>query len=112
MSKSFKKEARYISRVIAHVPGADALVEMMRYDRCVPESEEESHKVIRMMNGSATADDHVVSLIRYAPSDVGPSEGRWRSFGCTVLCVQHPEDAAPTREQLAAVKTYFAAGGD
>ena len=99
MKKFCKKESRYVSVLVVHVAGAEALIDMLRYDRCVPATEVESHKIMRLMTDNygarraedEVARDRVIRLIRYAANDNPATKGRWESFGCRVLDERNPE---------------------
>ena len=100
--KRHKREPRYISVLVVHIPSAEALIDMLRYDRCCPATEDESRKIWRLISdwrvdgsNQATPADHVIRLHRFASSDVPATEGRWRSFGCRVL-----DERSPDAEQL------------
>lgn len=94
--KRYKREARYISVLVVHVPDVMALIDMLRYDRCCPASEDESRKIWSLLGekrggGDAKPEDHVIRLLRYSANDMPATDGRWRSFGCRVLDERSPE---------------------
>ncbi len=95
--KKQKRETRYVSVLVIYVPDAMALIDMLRYDRCCPATEDESRKIWKLIgeNGRGGADaapsDHVIRLLRFAASDVSATDGRWRSFGGRVIDERSPE---------------------
>jgi len=98
--KRFREEPRYVSVLTVHVPDIMALIDMLRYDRCCPATEDESRKLWRLAGESrggedATGADRVIRLHRFASSDIPATDGRWRSFGCRVL-----DERSPDAEQL------------
>lgn len=93
--KRYKKETRYVSVLTVHVPDVQAFIDMLRYDRCCPATEDESRKIWRLLNEEAVAEDRIVRLHRFAANDLPATEGRWRSFGCRVL-----DERSPDIEQL------------
>ena len=98
MAKHYRREPRFVSIVSVHFESAESLIDMFRYDRCVPATEDDARKIIRTMSETTiVAADHVVQLIRYAANDLPATDGRWRSFGCRVLDERSPE-APPITE--------------
>lgn len=97
--KNTQREPRFKSRLAVHVTGP-GVIEMMRYDTCYPATEEDAHKLIRVCGGDGSPDDHLVVFMRSAAADNAPTEGRWRSFGCRVLDVRHPDDPPWTLAEL------------
>ncbi len=61
--------------------------DMMRYDNCVPATEEESGKLERIAGHDPTLkpEDRIVEFRRFALVDKEPTIDRWRSFGCEVV---------------------------
>jgi hypothetical protein len=96
------KQARYITVLTVFVPHAEALFDMLRYDSCFPRTETDAHKIGRLTGDSVDPDDHIIELVRCAPSNQPPTEGRWRSFGCHILDVRHPDAEATPIEKLRA----------
>lgn len=94
------KQTRYVTILTVFVPGADALIDMLRYDACYPRTEGDAHKIIRLMNGTDDADDHIIELVRASVADVPHNEGRWNSFGCRVLDIRHPETSPLAMDAL------------
>lgn len=96
--KPRKRDVRYISVLSVWAPSAAALIDMLRYDRCCPLTEDESRKLWKLIgderNGTNTTTpiDHCVRLMRFAAADQPATEGRWRSFGARVLDERNPED--------------------
>jgi len=63
-------------------------VDMLRYDRATPLSEEDSGIIGRsIMNRSVPAQHKVPAVIRLR-SPKEPATGRWRSFGWTVTKIE------------------------
>ena len=105
--KKQKREPRYVSQLTVHVPSAEALIDMLRYDRCCPASEDESRKIWRLINdlcvdgvNSATPSDHIIRLHRFAAAETPATDGRWRSFGCRVLDERSTEAVQLNDEEL------------
>lgn len=96
--KHYKREMRYVSVLTVHVPSFDALLDMLRYDRCCPATEVESSRIERLIGNSSDPGDHIVRLVRFSPGDARASE-RWRSFGCRVLDERSPKDAPLSDEE-------------
>ena len=111
MKNPFRKEARYVSRIYVQAHGTESLLDMMRYDSCYPSSEAEANKLARMLGGHDSPTDHIVCLTRVAVNQLPPTEGRWRSFGCIVLAVQHPDEVELSDDQLQKLAAYKRAGG-
>lgn len=98
--KHYRKESRYVSMVTAHVSSVQGVLDNMRYDRCVPLTEDDSRKLMRMHNGTADPIDHLVRFMRFAATDAPVTERRWASFGATVLDERDP-GAAPLSDEEA-----------
>lgn len=94
-----KKESRYVSLVAVAINGP-GVIDMLRYDTCVPATEEDAHKIARVVAYEGEPGDRLVVLRRFAANADGPTEGRWRSFGCRVLAVRHPDDSPWTAAEL------------
>lgn len=86
-----RREVRYVSVLTVHAPDAYSLIEGMRYDRCCPSTEDESRKIGKLISGTATGDDCIITLFRYAAAPIPATEQRWNSFGCTVIDERDPE---------------------
>lgn len=104
--KTSKKESRYVSLLTVYTPSAEALVDMMRFDRCCPHTEEEAQKIQRLFldesnMGTTRPADHVVTLMRFAAANTPATEGRWQSFGCAVLDERSPDESPLTPVELA-----------
>jgi hypothetical protein len=54
----------YVSRVV--VQCSSVPFDMMRYDNCVPDSEEDAHKLERIAHHSASREDRRVTFRRFA----------------------------------------------
>lgn len=59
--------------------------DMMRYDNLVPASEEDSYKLGRVADGSASPEDRIVKFRRFAMVPGEPTTDRYRGFGAMVL---------------------------
>ena len=57
-------------------------VDMLRYDRCFPQSEGDSYVIERA--GAFESGPHRVNLVSYAEGSV-PTPKRWESFGWDVI---------------------------
>ncbi len=95
MKKIQRKETRYVSNLVVYVPSIESLIDMMRYDRCVPATEDESRKLWRIQGGDASASDHYIRLTRYAAANTPATAQRWESFNCRLL-----DERSPDAEQL------------
>lgn len=60
-------------------------IDMMRYDRAVPDTEEDSNKLFRIMRGHESADDHVVAFRVYSTLRRTAPDPRWASFNCEIV---------------------------
>lgn len=87
-----RREVRYVSVLTVHALSGNGLIEGMRYDRCCPYNESESHKISRLVLGrSASDDDRIIALLRFSSSPTPATAQRWRSFSCTVIDERDPE---------------------
>ena len=75
-----KAEKHYVIRFAVEGLGQFP-VDMLRYDRCVPVSEGDSHTIER----GPSHRPRRVMLERISRNDAGPTVGRWASFGWRVL---------------------------
>lgn len=100
--KSHRSERRYITCISVRASSAESLIDMMRYDSCFPSTEEDAHKIARLMSTDTPSnpDDHIINLTCVGRNDLTPTLGRWRSFNCTVIDVRHPDAEMPTVEEL------------
>lgn len=89
--KHYKKEPKFVS-ILTVRAAAHGVIDMMRYDRCVPATEEDAYKINRIMQDLAKDDDRIIRLIRYAANDSKATSGRWESYGCLVLDERNPDD--------------------
>ncbi len=84
-----KPEKYYVQRLRVRVMSPP--FDMMRYDRCVPRTEEDASKLYRITGvarcdtARATPEDHIIEFLRYTPIDGPPTVARWRSFACEIL---------------------------
>ncbi len=99
--KKRKKETRYVSALTVRYGTISSLIDMFRYDRCCPASEEESGKIERVAGHNGKPEDHVVRLLMFSSNDSGPTIGRWRSFNCAVLDERAPDEPPPTQAEIA-----------
>ncbi len=95
--KHFKKETRYVS-ILPVRAAAHGIIDMMRYDRCVPATEEDAYKINRIMTDTAQPYDRIVTLIRYAANNLPATKARWESYGCQVLDERNPDDVPLSHE--------------
>lgn len=91
-----RKEARYVSVLVVRVPDVMTLIDMLRYDRCCPATEDESRKIWRLLGSyrggdEPTSADHVIRLHRFSASVLPATQGRWESFGCRVIDERSPD---------------------
>lgn len=89
--KKRRKETKYISVLTVRIGTISSLIDMMRYDRCCPATEEDSGKLERLVGFRGEPNDHIVTLLRFATRNDPPSD-RWRSFNCVVLDERSPEE--------------------
>lgn len=76
----------YGSRVKVHVWGTGAsLMDMLRYDNCVPDTEEEAHKLARVIEDSPREGDRTITFRRFARTPGPPTIDRWPGFGGKVI---------------------------
>lgn len=80
MAMKQKATKVYVSRVVVRCNRVP--LDMMRYDRCVPATEEDAHKLERV-EGTGEAVD--VTFVRFAMNPGPPTEARWPGFGGKVL---------------------------
>lgn len=76
----------YVQRLKVHC--LDVPYDMMRYDHCVPRTEQDAGKLERIGSRGefkSTPEDHVVEFQRYALTPNPPTIERWKSFCCEVL---------------------------
>lgn len=95
--KHYKKESRYVS-ILTVRAAAHGIIDMMRYDRCVPATEEDAHKINRIMQDNAQDEDRIVTLIKYSASGHKATAERWASYGCMVLDERNPDDVPLSME--------------
>lgn len=79
MPKAVKMYLTHITVICPNVPW-----DMMRYDRAVPATEDDAHKLVRLSRGSDDAKDHTVDFIIHSRVLGGPNVARWESFGCKI----------------------------
>lgn len=99
--KKNRRETRYTSVLIVHVPSVESLIDMMRYDRCVPATEDESRKLWRMLGGETKPSDHLVKFHRFAAANTPATAERWKSFECAVLDERSTDEAQLTDDEIA-----------
>lgn len=100
MAKLNRRETRYVSVLVVHIPDVMALIDMLRYDRCCPTSEDETQKIYRLLGErrggkDASPLDHVIRLHRFAAENTPATSARWESYGCHIL-----DERSPDVEQL------------
>lgn len=93
--KKPKPQKLYVWRVTVRIDRAARgciPLDMMRYDRCCPETEVDAGKLNRLVHthsgGELTEADRTVSFKMYDIAGQGPHAARWRSFGCEILSVE------------------------
>lgn len=99
--KPRKSDRRYCSVLTVYAELDRSILDMLRYDSCCPATEEDAHKIGRVMDGGGEPADRVIRLRRFAAADVPATEGRWRSFGCHVLDERNPDDVPLTDTEAA-----------
>jgi hypothetical protein len=68
------------------VSGIEGVLDMMRYDNCVPFDEAEAGKLARIARDHAKPEDRTVVFRRFAlDAKATPTAERWSSFNCEVL---------------------------
>lgn len=83
-----KSQRVYITKVVVRVSGQP--IDMMRYDRCVPFTEEDSGKLYRVVtHNKPTAEDFRITFLRYSLNPGPPTIERWRSYNCEVISWEH-----------------------
>lgn len=70
----------YTSKVIVMGTGKFP-IDMLRYDRCVPQTESDSH----VIGHEDDPEPRTVNLYRYSQVEAGVTVGRWKSFDWTVV---------------------------
>jgi hypothetical protein len=100
--KRSKKESKYVSVLTVRYGTIGSLIDMMRYDRCCPATEEDSGKIERVAgySGLAKPEDHIIRLLKFSANNDGATIGRWRSFNCIVLDERSPEEPPPTTVEI------------
>lgn len=78
-----KATKTYRQIVTVHVSSVP--LDMMRYDNCVPATEQEAGKLERIALQCATPEDHTVTFRRFSNTPEGPTAGRWASFNCRIV---------------------------
>lgn len=103
MSKLRQREVRFASILTVYAPDANALIDMMRYDRCRPLHARDAEKVVRLIgprpDEGRRPQDKIVQLFRTSANSDDPSE-RWRSFGCSILDERAPDVPTMTQDQI------------
>lgn len=91
MKKHYKRETRFVSVITVRYGSINGLLDMLRYDRCCPFSEDDSRKLSKV-NGyeqcggiTPNSTDYVVRLLRFSANELPATAGRWASFNCEVL---------------------------
>lgn len=74
-----KASKLYLFRLTVEGSG-DFPVDMLRYDRCIPFTGEDAHKV-----GAYSLEKRKVLLQMYSASKEGATKDRWASFGWKVI---------------------------
>jgi len=86
--------AKEITHVLVVEPSSGSMffpfpIDMLRYDRLTPKSEEDSAKIISTVDGrlerrTKPRENITISLTRQAPKNWTPTTGRWASFNWKV----------------------------
>lgn len=100
MNRHFRRQGRCVSVLVVYVSSAESLIDMLRYDRCCPATEDESRKIWALMGHQDKPADHVLRLHRFAGTEQPATDGRWRSFGCRVLDERSPEAEQLTDDEI------------
>lgn len=63
-------------------------IDMLRYDRCCPEREEDSSHIISSLE--SPVGEHSVQIIKFAENrQWRPTAARWKSFGWDILSASY-----------------------
>lgn len=92
------KQVRYLSVLTVYVPSSQALIDMMRYERCCPFEELDSSRITSWASGSnkdRASLNHIVHLLRFANDANQELSPRWQSFNCRVLDEQPVDTFVP-----------------
>ena len=92
------KQVRYLSVLTVYVPSSQALIDMMRYERCCPFEELDSSRITSWASGSdkdRASYNHIVHLLRFAHDANQELSPRWQSFNCRVLDEQPLDSFVP-----------------
>jgi hypothetical protein len=91
MAKISREETQYVQRVEILMPLRGVhWIDMLRYDRCFPATEQDAGKLSRIAEGSAVEADRRVNFIRVTGAKSQPQEARWENFGCKILFFAEP----------------------
>jgi hypothetical protein len=89
MARTLKGPVRF--KVTGHYPFP---IDMLRYDRCTPDCEVDSYKIISVSDAIARREGPVTITLRSHSESPGvPTIGRWRSFGWDVTSVWSDREA-------------------
>jgi hypothetical protein len=85
-----KAEKRYVTHMVVEGTGSFP-IDMLRYDRCVPESESDAAEIARLIRYESDDKPKRIALLRFGANPYqieGESRmeyGRWLSFGWRVV---------------------------
>ena len=60
-------------------------IDMLRYDRCCPASETDAQKISNTFLRPLDREKQRIVLVRHSVNNIGPTVGRWASFGWAVV---------------------------
>lgn len=83
-----RRQTCFLHTLRVRVSEIQGVLDMMRYDHCVPYDQENARKLMRLANNTAQPEDLVVEFLRFGFNDNGPCIDRWRSFNCEILEVR------------------------
>lgn len=92
-SKNYKQEKRFIQRLVVKVSSLRGALEMMRYDSCFPEDEQDALGLYNIEASGVFS--RVINFTRVGRTPE-PTIDRWASRSCEVLRVENP-DVEPIR---------------
>jgi hypothetical protein len=83
-----RRQRCFLHTIRARVSEIQGVLDMMRFDHCVPYDQESMRKLQRLAAHTDSPDDHVVEFLRFGFNENGPSFDRWASFSCEILEVR------------------------
>jgi hypothetical protein len=103
-TKQPRAEKIYVTRVIARIGVIP--YDMMRYESCVPASDDDVHKLERLASLTSSADDHLLTFVRFSRNPGPPTVERWRSFGSDVKAWRDGKDGMPVNRKQKAARMF------